>query len=88
MRALCLEEQEAWKCLSAVVPLGSPRSPPILMPWAGTHRGLVIPLPVQAEGLGLDTEKDRQQEGSVDKTDREETRDLARLSCYPEGTGG
>ena len=48
----------------------------------------MIPLPVQAEGLGLDTEKDRQQEGSVDKTDREETRDLARLSCYPEGTGG
>lgn len=39
-------------------------------------------LPLQVEGLGLDMEKDRQQEVSVClKTDQEEMGDLARLSC-------
>lgn len=27
------QEQKPWKCLSAAVPLGSPRSPPNLLPW-------------------------------------------------------
>ena len=31
--ALFLEEQKPWKCLSAVVPLGLPRSPPNLLSW-------------------------------------------------------
>lgn len=67
-RVLWLDEQKALEtsdCLSAMVPLASPRFLLTCGTGDGVHRGLIFFLLLQAEGLRLDVEKDRQQAGGA-----------------------